>query len=158
MAKTRKNRKKSIHTAKTHHNDPGSLAKKTILIVIALVFIVVITTTVVSFFLTSESRVKQQITDLASDYYENYFYTNLMNSPKYQSLSDQNAVMENYHHYGLSRKTLSDLLLYDNQKNYSYNDFLSKHCDINSTYVRIFPDPPYEKDSYHIEYHYACDF
>lgn len=146
--------KSRLRTNYNQHN----YAKTVILTVIFLATLVVVATTIASFFLTKESRIKRQITHLATDYYENYFYTNLTSSPDYKALTNPTSVMENFHTYGLARKTLNDLLLYDNQKNANYADFLSEYCDVNKTYVRIFPDPPYEKNSYHIEYNYACDF
>lgn len=133
-------------------------AKRIILIIIALASLTVIIATVLSFLLTKEFRIKSQITHLATDYYENYFYTNLTNSTEYQNNPNKLSVMEKYHTYGLARTTLNNLLLYDNERNASYSDYLSENCDLSSTYVRIFPDPPYEKNSYHIDYYYSCDF
>lgn len=149
----------SLHTPKSRTNFyPTTFAKKLILAIIFLVFLVVIGATISSFFLTTEAQVNSQISHLATDYYENYFYPSLINSDKFQSLPDQTSVLDNYHTHGLSSIPLDTLLLYDNQKNASYSDFLSEYCDTGATTVTIYPDPPYEKSSYHIEYHYSCDY
>ncbi len=136
----------------------NNLFRNIILVIIFLASITVVIAAILSFFLTKESLVKSRITELTTDYYENYFYPNLTHSDKYQSNPDKESIMENYHTHGLARTTLNDLLLYDNQKNFQYSDFLSKYCDINKTYVQIFPEPPYEQNSYQIKYHYSCQF
>ena len=46
----------------------------------------------------------------------------------------------------------------NNQKNEEHLDFLSTYCDLDTTFITIHPDPPYDKKSYHTEYSYSCNF
>lgn len=149
----------NLHTknrcASTYFSGP---AKKLILFVIIFAMFTVIVAVICAVFLNHEARVKSQISALAADYYENYFYESLINSSKSQSDSNINSVMEKYNPAGLSPLTLSDLLTYDNQKNNRYAGFLSEYCDIDNTFIKLYPDPPYERTSYHAEYTYSCNF
>ena len=66
--------------------------------------------------------------------------------------------MEKYHIGALNTLSLRDLLSYDDKKNGEYVDYLTKYCDKDATTVRIFPDPPYERTTYHAEFTYSCNF
>ena len=136
----------------------ASFAKKTILIVILIVSFVVIGGIICASFLNNEDLVKSKISSLANDYYENYFYNKLLASEKFQQIKDLDAAMEKYHTNGLSPITLNELFLYDNQKNASSRSYLTKYCDENSTFIKFYMDPPYERKSYHAEITYACNF
>ena len=109
---------------------------------------IVIIATLCTLFLKPEDLVKNQITSLANDYYENYFYQDSITT----------ETMDKYAARGLSPLTLSDLLTYDHQKNAKYTDYLSEYCDTSSTLIKLYPDPPYSRTSYHTEYTYACNF
>ena len=150
-----------LHTSKSRifHSPPAATFARGLIIAVILLACVAVTVSVVSsFLLNDEAITKSQISTLAADYYENYFYPLLVNSEKFQQLEDQNAVMDKYHLRGVDVLTLSDLLLYDHQRNATYADYLSSQCDINSTLIRIYPDPPYDVKSYHVEYVYSCNF
>lgn len=134
---------------------PATTARKTIIIIIVLSMAVVILGAAAATFMTNESRVKSKVSDLASDYYENYFYTNLISSPKFKDL---NSTMEKYQEHGFSTISLNELLLYDNQKNAKFSDYLTEYCDENKTFIKFYPDPPYDRKSYHIQFSYACTF
>ncbi|MDO4742390.1 MAG: hypothetical protein Q4A79_03415 [Candidatus Saccharibacteria bacterium] len=134
---------------KTHSRN---LAKPIILIIIVLSALVIIIALAASYFLRPELRVKNLISELSSEYYEDYFYD------KYISNVDNTELIEKKTKNGLSPIPLHQLLLYDNQKNEEHLDFLSTYCDLDTTFITIHPDPPYDKKSYHTEYSYSCNF
>ncbi len=150
----------SKHSSKLHASKlrssfyPDSPAKKIILTIIILTFILVIVAVCCSFFLKDESLTKSKIENLATSYYEDYLYKNLITS-NHENLD---SVMEKYETYGSAPITLRQLLLYAQQKNLNYPEKILKYCDENLTYVRFYPEPPYSKNSYHTEYSYSCNF
>ena len=151
MAKSKKRHPKS---KKPHYNP----IQKIILSIIFAVIIIVAITLIVAIFLKPENLVKSKISSLASDYYENYFYENLINSEKYNQINNLDEIMGKYQQSGLSSLTLRQLLLYDNQKNSDVAPFLKKYCNEENTYVKFYPEPPYSKTSYRTEYTYSCNF
>ena len=132
--------------------------QKIILGVIAAASLVVVIGIIIALFFNNENMVKSKISALANDYYENYFYKNLTSSEKFKKIKDLDAAMEKYHTNGLSPVTLRNLLLYDDQKNIEFSDYLTKYCDENATTVKFYMDPPYNQKSYHTEITYACNF
>ena len=100
-------------------------------------------------------------------YYENYFYPNILkNNSIYENdvASPTTAepimsnILEKYTERGFSRIDLNQLLLYDNFKHYSSASSLSSYCDLEKTFITIFPEPPYTRQSYHVKYDYSCNF
>ena len=158
MVKIKKKRKVNFTNHYQSIQEPANPAKKAILLVILGASLVVITGLICASVFNPEALVKSQISALATDYYENYFYNNLQSSENFQQIKDLNTAMEKYHVSGLSPITLNDLLLYDNQKNQRYRDLLTKYCDENSTTIKFYMDPPYDQKSYHTDITYACIF
>ena len=157
---THKNKSRG-KSSNNYHRSPVASAKsaetarKTIFSVIIIAIFVVVISAIVLLFANDETRVKSNISKLASDYYENYFYVNLTSSPKFKDLD---STMSKYQEHGFAPISLNELLLYGNQKNEDYSDFLTKYCDRNQTYIKFYPDSPYTKESYHTEYSYSCNF
>lgn len=138
-------------------NQKAPLSKKIIIVAIIVLFIVVAASVIISFFLTPEKRIKSELTNLATDYYENYYYDNLVDLSAYKTEDELRAAMEKYERRGFSQISLRHLLL--EYRNSSIDTSLLKnHCDENRTFINIFPEYPYTKTSYHIEYTYSCDF
>ena len=140
-------------------SDPSAtFAKRTIFVVIIILTIAIVTALTTSLFYDNEKNVKGKITQLIKGYYEDYFYEQLVNSDQYKNRDAFEEIMEKYHVGALSTISLRDLLLYDNKKNIEYEPYLSKYCDKDTTTIRIFPDPPYERNTYHAEITYSCNF
>lgn len=156
--------KKGYHSSHLHNSrystkHPSSLlAKKIILSVIAIATLIVVFAICCTFFLNPENQIKSRITSIATDYYENYFYDNFANSTEFKQISNPDSVLERYRTSGFAPVALRDLLLYDNQKNIEHRDFLTKYCDENSTIVKFYIDPPYDRTSYHYDITYSCNF
>ena len=137
---------------KTKKTNSRNLAKAVILTIIVLSALVIVAALVASYFLKPELRVKNIISELTSDYYENYFHD------KYINNVNDTALIQKKTKNGMPPISLRQLLLYDNQKNNEHLDYLSSYCDLDSTYVTIYPKPPYDNKTYHTDYSYSCNF
>lgn len=163
-----KNRSQDIHTSRTRTKSSRLSAqkkrdrqvfnatKKSILIVIVFSMLIVILVLLLSYFEKPEHLVKRKIENIAADYYENYYYPNLIgNANSQDSLED---IMSHYTEVGFATISLRQLLLFDNERYKETASFILKYCDENHTSVRIFPEAPFGKTNYRIDYHYSCAF
>ena len=130
--------------------------QKIIIVIIVSVMAITIGFAIASFFLQPENLTKAKISNLATDYYENYLYENLINSEKFSGNID--ATMSEYRDRGLSIITLRQLLLHDQSKNASLANEIKNYCDEEKTTIKFYPDAPYSRSSYHVDYHYVCNF
>ena len=129
-------------------------ARNVILTVIVITTFIVCATILLTFFLDPARQVESKINSLATNYYEKVFYEDLnINNP-----NDAATALEKYQTTGLSTVTLRQLLLSDVGKNTNDADYLLKYCDAEATRVKFYPDPPFTRTSYHIEYTYSCNF
>ena len=130
-----------------------TLAQKTIITIIILAIITVATSVICSLIFNTEYQIKNKISHLASEYYENHFYSNI-------SKSDGNPAeaLERYTDTGLAKVSLRQLVLSNPNVSNDEKDFLYQHCNENSTSVQFFPESPYDKKSYRTEYTYSCKF
>ena len=127
--------------------------QKTIMAIIALAFIIVIFFALFTTFYTPENNIKSKISNLAKDYYENYLY---------ELISDNSSTpaeaLKGYTESGLSVVYLRQLLYYSNEIDTETIDYLTTHCNENNTTIKYYPEPPFSKTSYHIDFTYSCDF
>lgn len=143
-------------------------AKNTILVVIVIVMLAILAYTIFTLIATPEYLVKREIESITADYYENYFYENNILKSNSLSLDDVKdatsakehleSILDNYLETGFSRITLNQLLLSNNRKYYSSASSISKYCDLNATFIKIFPLSPYTKKDYRVDYKYSCNF
>ncbi|MBQ2660980.1 hypothetical protein IJF93_02830 [Candidatus Saccharibacteria bacterium] len=151
----------SLHSSKTRlssgfeSTSSKSPAQKIIFTVILLNFIIVGIALILTPYLKSEYIVKSQISSLATDYYENYLYSNFTDSGKFANLD---AAMNKYATHGFARITLRQLLLHNQLQNTSTASYLLEHCDDSATFVQFFPESPYSQSDYRTEYTYSCNF
>jgi len=124
------------------------IARNTILTVILFLMLIVTGFTIFSFIATPEFLVKREIENIATDYYENYFYPSIPNP----------SGLDSYLQSGFARVNLRQLLLYDNRKHYASMEYLSSYCDLDKTQIKVYPEKPFEKKSYRVEYTYSCKF
>ena len=130
--------------------------KKVILTVISVASVLVVAVVVCAIFLNPESRVKNTISKMASEYYEDYLYASFSKSEAFKN--DPAETMKLYEEHGFSSVSLRQLLLYDGRKNEKYSEELKKYCDEETTYVKFFPEAPYSKTNYRADYTYSCEF
>ena len=119
---------------------------KVILGVIFIATIMVATAVAIAFFSNPERLTKNELGALVSNYYENYFYEKITNA----------EVLDKYKDTGLSILTLRQLVLHEPRLGGTEN--VEKNCDLNLSYAKIFPQEPYGKKDYRVEYKYVCDW
>ena len=133
-----------------------TVVRRVVLWVIGLAIVVVAVSVVVSLVWNPENITKAKLDEMAKEYYEGYIYENLINGSMSQDEIDK--AMERYVDWGFAPVNLRQLLLYDNQKNMKDAGFVREYCDENSTSVKFYPEAPYDKKSYRMEYKYACEW
>lgn len=135
-----------------------SYSKFVILTVIGLQICIVIAAMLFALLYKHDNVVKSKLDSLARDYYENYLYDAFANSVQTSGNTTIEEVMEKHSARGLSRITLRQMLLHDAKGNADLAEYLRSYCNENKTYMQVFPDPPFDKTSYHIKYTYSCNF
>ena len=118
----------------------------------------VIIATIISFIFTPEYSVKTKLDKMAHDYYSDRIYSSLANSEQFRQADNLDDIMKHYHERGFAMVPVRMLLLYDNQKYANYAPLIQKYCDIEKTYVKFYPDPPYGNKDYHFNFNYSCNF
>ena len=145
-----------IHLSKSSISfQPTPLAKKIIFAVLVLVSLSVVVALTSPFIFTNENLLKNEISSLASDYYENFFYDKSYKDTPEEKLP---SIMERFLITGFSSVSLRQLLYSTENTNSDLSNFVLSHCDENSTYVKFYPLSPYSKTDYRVEYFYSCDF
>lgn len=153
---SKKNTKKT--QSKNNNGFWGRLSgiQRLIIGIIVCAIIVVLAALVCSFVFKPENTVKSKIDNLASDYYENFFYERIVESNN--SDDAVKKVVSEYKDTGLTPVSLRQLILHDTQKNYEIGKYLKNYCDENNTVAKFYPEEPFDKTSYRIEYTYSCEF
>lgn len=131
-----------------------SLIQKMIIGIIIATSTIIIAALIILFFSNPERNVKNQISSLASDYYENYLYEKTISANKN---TDPSEIFGDYEKSGLSTVYLRQLLYYKTHDK-KIIDFLKEYCDENHTSVKFYPEPPYSKNSYRADFTYSCEF
>lgn len=126
-----------------------------IIFIIILIIIVASIGFLFVFLNRPENIVKTEIDQLASHYYEDIFYENMLNSKNFSG--DAAQTLSKYTESGISPLTLRQLVSIDSFSS-SKKDYLYSYCDESSTLVRFYPDPPYSRTSYHTDIVYSCNF
>ena len=124
--------------------------------VIVLAIVAVVVAVVGRFLLNDEKIAKDKLETYAREYYEGYVYENLINGAMGQD--EINEVMSKYEVRGFAPVKMRQLLLYDGQERMAESEVLLKHCDENLTEVKYYPEEPFKKKSYRMEFQYDCDF
>lgn len=159
MAKAKKHNNKIIlpkNKKRQPTKAPLSSTQKIIIIIIILAVIFTLIGVVASIFLQPERLTKSRIESLASDYYENYLYENLINSENFSG--DLEATMNKHIEIGFTPITLRQLILHDQEKTASIADSLRSNCDVERTTIKFYPEPPFGRTNYHVKYNYICNF
>lgn len=114
----------------------------------------------VSLFITvyfnAEAVAKRKFEELATRYYEDYYYDKFMAEID-PALKDEKLKM--YEETGFQPVLLRQLLLYQNGKYASYKGYFDKdgfNCDKNKTSAKFYPVKPYGKYDYTVKYDYSC--
>ena len=138
------------------HNLFAPTARKITFGVIIISALVLVGNIAANAYFTPEKIAHRELEKIAKDYYENYFYDNYTAN---FSDSERNEKLAKISKNGFPHTMLRQLLLYDDGKhansapNFRYEGYT---CDTNKTYVIYFPEEPYGKTDYRVEYHYDC--
>ena len=143
--------------AKRSNSSRNHPSVKNIVIIIILILIVIIGGVIAaSFFFQPERQVKQKFESIATKYYESNIYDSMLKSDHYSG--NPNDSLERYSERGMTPVTLRQLLHLDDSISADVADYLRKYCDVNATTAKFYPDPPFSRTDYHVEYTYACNF
>ena len=132
------------------------VVRRVILTVIGVAIAVVVVGVIYSLVWSPEKATKAKLDEMAREYYEGFTYENLINGA--MSQEEIEGVMDKYKVRGFAPVYLRQLLLYNNQENMKEAGFVKNYCDENLTYVKIYPEAPYDKKSYRVEYKYVCEW
>lgn len=132
------------------------VARRVVFGVIIATIVIVMMGLVVSLLCNNERITQRKIDEMTREYYEGYIYPNTINGA--MSQDDINRVMGRYERWGFTQVSLRQLLLYDGRKNMEEGGFVRNYCDENETKAKIYPEAPYDKKSYRVEYEYKCEY
>ena len=134
----------------------ASMAKWIIIAVICLAGVAVVTAGVVLFTYDEEAVVKGDLDKMANWYYEEYIYNGLVEEGT--SPERLNELMDRYIVRGFSITKLRKLLSHEEAIKDVDAALIKKHCDVNKTTVKFYPEEPFDKKSYRMDWRYDCDF
>ena len=132
------------------------VARRVIIGVICAAIVVVVVSLIGSYFWNDEKRVEAKMEEMAREYYEGFIYENLVHGA--MSKDEVEKVVSRYEKRGFAAVNLRQLLLYDGKKNMESAGYIKNYCDENQTSVKFYPEEPYDKKSYRIEYKYKCEW
>ena len=133
---------------------PRFTARNIILTIIILAAIAVACVVFSIFFFSPENVVKRTIPAIATDYYENYFYPEITEG----NINSPSDIFSKYTNTGFSRITFRQLLFYDAERHPDAAAAITTYCDLSGSYIQIYPESPFGKSDYRIDYHYSCQF
>ena len=133
-----------------------NMAKKIVTVVILLLMATLITGTVVILSYDEGEAAKNKIEEKARDYYENSLYGSLIKEGMEQE--EIEGLMERYLVRGFARVRLRQLLLREENGRTKDANLIRKYCDEDKTTVKFYPEAPFDKKSYRVEYEYECEF
>lgn len=141
--------------------------KNIILTIIVIVMIVMIGFLFFNLIATPEFLIKREIESISKDYYEKHFYEMFLrnNSISKDSLETSKEVqdtvselLEKRVERGFSPVSFRQLLLYDDLKHADSANGIAKYCDLDKSFIKIYPESPFKSENYRIEYTYSCNF
>lgn len=136
---------------------PDPIEKKITIVCIIVAAVAVVASLFIGFFFNSERVAQRKLAELAKDYYENYYYDKFMQTIDDESLEEAFGKNEER---GFAPVYLRQLLLFDNERNTKYEKYFSTSgykCNKNETKIQIFPEAPYGKTNYKVEYVFSCN-
>ena len=125
--------------------------------VVVVAALAVVGNLVLSLNFTPEKTTARAMEKIARDYYENYFYDNYVGEMSDEEIAGELSKMKES---GFPRTYLHDLLLFDDERHAEdAKEFRHKGytCDTNKTYVIFYPEEPYGKKDYRVEYGMECE-
>ncbi|MDO4889502.1 MAG: hypothetical protein Q4A25_02325 [Candidatus Saccharibacteria bacterium] len=133
------------------------IAKRIAVVIIAFCSVLVLLNVAASAYFNPKTVVEREISSLAEEYYEDYLYGNLVGNRTGDAIGEE---MKHYKDIGVPNTYLRQLLLYDSGRRKEASGYFDQKgfkCDRNKTYVKYFPEEPYEKKNYHFEIKLVCE-
>lgn len=152
MANAKNKHSSKIHSRARFTSSHETPARKLVLIVIILAIFTVSISIACSIIFDTEHTVKSTISNLATEYYEDYLYQSISSSGE-----DIDKVMQKYVDTGFSAIPLRQLIFRSSQ-GAAVKDTILKYCDEDVTHIQFFPTAPFGKADYKVEYTYSCSF
>lgn len=146
-----------LSRSKSFNKKSHSNGRRVIIGVIIAVMIAVIVAIVVALLNTPERTTTAKIQEIARDYYENYYYDQLVKTSSAAGKTLDEA-LGHYSDVGFSKVNLSQLFLFDGGRHRNIRSSITNYCDETNTTITIYPDAPYGRKDYHIDYNYSCNF
>lgn len=122
---------------------------------IMILTITVLVSLAIHFYYSPKMIAKRELQSIARDYYENYFYNNMINSIRGKTPAE---IFEKYEKNGFAKVKLRQLLLFDNgrhEKSMKYFD--DYKCDQDETEVLYKPKEPFGAKDYTLEISPVCE-
>lgn len=107
--------------------------------------------------INTTANIEASITDLATNYYEHYFFPNLESSIHANGATDISEILSPYTETGFARVPLRQILSHTEHSD-DIIAAITDRCDTNHTFVHFFPEPPFTATAYHTSYDYSCNF
>ena len=136
-------------------NDPA-FARRFVTIGVLVSAVMVGVSVFLTVFFNPERLGKQKFEEMATTYYETYYYEKFMETID-PALKDEK--MELFAKTGFKPVPLRQLLLYQNGKFADYKGYFEKdgfNCDKNKTTAKFYPVAPYGAKDYKVEYNFEC--
>ena len=150
----RNNNRTGQNTGRTRNTD--LVAKRVVIVVICLAIAVVGGFAAFVLLYDENEVVRGQLDELARAYYEEFTYPSLIKDG--MSRAEKESLMEQYVERGFADVRLRQMIRRDGGKTVNDTSLIHKHCDENETVMRVYPEEPFDRKSYRIEYRYSCDF
>ena len=152
MANAKNKHSSKIHSRTRFAPSCETPARKLILIIIILAVFIVSISIACSIIFDTERTVKSTISNLATEYYEDYLYQSISSSGE-----DIDKVMQKYVDTGFSAIPLRQLIFRSSQGT-AIKDTILRYCDEDATHIQFFPTAPFKKSDYKVKYTYSCSF
>ena len=136
-------------------NDPV-FARKFVTWGVIVSGVMVVVSLFVAVYCNPEAVAKRKFAELATTYYEDYYYGKFMETIAPEVFEEKMKVFETT---GLQPVLLRQLLLYQNGKYANYKRYFERDgfvCDKNETSAKFYPVYPYGVKDYTVKYEYSC--
>ena len=142
--------------AKIKRRNEAVAARRFVVIGVLVSTVMVGVSLFVTVYFNPEAVAKRKFEELATTYYEDYYYDKFMAEIDSEVKEEKLKLFEQT---GFQPVLLRQLLLYQNGKYANYKQYFEKKgfsCDRNKTSAKFYPVAPYGKKDYTVKYEYNC--
>lgn len=142
--------------AKIHKRNDPVVARRFVTVGVLVSAVMVGVSLFVTVYFNPERVAERKLAELATRYYEDYYYDKFMGEMS-EELKDEK--MKLFETTGFQPVLLRQLLLYQNGKYASYKGYFEKagfKCDKNKTSAKFYPVYPYGRKDYTVKYELEC--